>query len=192
LWLSSDENPANKSRIAYVAVWTHPREWDKYSSQQSAAVQLVSGRKYYIEALLKEGTGGDHLAVGWKLPNGQLEMPIPGVRLSPFADSETMARQQTETTKDKTLYSQINIYPNPLEHGNTRLTIGGYRGITETIETQVDIINMTGDIVFTGKIHCGGDCSDYLLNINKQLVPGVYLMRLKTNGVKNTQRLFVK
>ena len=49
-----------------------------------------------------------------------------------------------------------------------------------------------GDIVFTGKIHCGGDCSDYLLNINKQLVPGVYLMRLKTNGVRNTQRLFVK
>ena len=45
--ISSSDYTANKSRIAYVAEWTHPRQWDKYSSQKSAAVQLVSGRKYW-------------------------------------------------------------------------------------------------------------------------------------------------
>ena len=84
LWLSSDENPINKVKIAEVEGWTNPREWNKYPSQRSASINLVAGQKYYIEALLKEGTGRDHLAVGWRLPGGSEEMPIPGSRLIPF------------------------------------------------------------------------------------------------------------
>src|SRR5690606_25057702 len=37
-----------------------------------------------IEALHKESGGGDHLGVGWQLPSGALERPIPGGRLSPY------------------------------------------------------------------------------------------------------------
>jgi hypothetical protein len=33
---------------------------------------------------MKEGGGGDNLAVGWQLPNGALERPISGNRLIPF------------------------------------------------------------------------------------------------------------
>ena len=33
---------------------------------------------------MKEGNGGDNLAVGWQLPNGALERPISGNRLIPF------------------------------------------------------------------------------------------------------------
>ena len=29
---------------------------------------LVAGQKYYIEALVKEGGGGDHLSIGWTGP----------------------------------------------------------------------------------------------------------------------------
>ncbi len=32
----------------------------------------------------KEGGGGDNLAVGWQLPDGTFERPIPGSRLSPW------------------------------------------------------------------------------------------------------------
>ena len=32
---------------------------------------------------MKEGGGGDHVAVGWQLPNGTQERPIPGNRLMP-------------------------------------------------------------------------------------------------------------
>ena len=66
LWLSTDSNPDNKTRIAYVPGWTNPREWAKYAQQKSALVHLVAGTRYYIEALMKEGGGGDNLAVTWQ------------------------------------------------------------------------------------------------------------------------------
>jgi ELWxxDGT repeat protein len=84
LWLSTDDHPANKRLIASTK-WTLYNEWTKYPSQQSAAIALEAGRKYYIEALHKEGSGADHLSVGWRLPNGTLERPIPGVRLIPYS-----------------------------------------------------------------------------------------------------------
>jgi hypothetical protein len=51
---------------------------------------------------------------------------------------------------------------------------------------------MTGEVVFTERIQCGGNCSDYLINIDKELVPGVYLVNMKTNGVRRWERLLVK
>jgi ELWxxDGT repeat protein len=87
LWLSSDALPENKVKIAYVDNFTNSREWNKYPSQQSASINLVAGRRYYIEALHKENSGNDNLAVGWRLPNGTLERPIAGSRLSPYENS---------------------------------------------------------------------------------------------------------
>ncbi len=89
LWLSTDDNPANKVQIAYVTGWTNSRAWTTYASQQSALIPLVAGHKYYIETLHKEGGGGDNIAVRWQLPDGTWEngdstLPIPGNRLSPF------------------------------------------------------------------------------------------------------------
>lgn len=71
LWLSTDTNPANKQLIATVPGWTNSREWSKYPDSQNNSglpLQLVAGRSYYVEALMKQGTGGDNLAVGWVLP----------------------------------------------------------------------------------------------------------------------------
>lgn len=68
LWLSTDANPANKVKIASVATWTNSREWTKYPSQVSASISLTAGQRYYIEALRKEGTGGDNLGVAWQGP----------------------------------------------------------------------------------------------------------------------------
>lgn len=67
LWLSSNTNPANELRIAYVPGWTSSRQWDRYSEQQSSSIMLTSGQAYYIKALHKEGTGGDNIAVAWRL-----------------------------------------------------------------------------------------------------------------------------
>ncbi|MES2284147.1 MAG: metallophosphoesterase [Bacteroidota bacterium] len=84
LWLSTNDNPANKIKIASVSGYTSSRQWTKYASQQSLPISLTAGLKYYIEALHKEGSQGDNCAVGWQLPNGTLERPIQGNRLSPF------------------------------------------------------------------------------------------------------------
>ncbi|HEY0771183.1 MAG TPA: Ig-like domain-containing protein, partial [Sphingobacteriaceae bacterium] len=83
LWLSTDDDPANKRLIA-SSKWTNYNEWAKYPTQQSAEIALVKGTKYYIEALHKEAAGADHLSVGWKLPSGVLERPIAARRLSQF------------------------------------------------------------------------------------------------------------
>ncbi|WP_181919309.1 PA14 domain-containing protein [Alkalilimnicola ehrlichii] len=84
LWLSTDERPENKVRIASVPGWTMPRQWDKYAEQKSAGVWLAGGRRYYIEALHKEGIGDDHLAVAWAGPDKARQV-IGGANLSPLA-----------------------------------------------------------------------------------------------------------
>jgi hypothetical protein len=82
LHLSSDENPDNVSMIAYVNGYTGSRQWNKFpATQQSASVFLQAGYYYYIRALMKEGGGGDNLAVRWQLPDGTLEEPIPAERI---------------------------------------------------------------------------------------------------------------
>jgi len=92
LWLSTDHTPDHKVKIASVTGYTGAREWSKYPSQQSAPVTLVAGRSYYIEALHKQGANTDNLAVGWQLPDGFLERPIPGSRLSPYGTQEPLVQ----------------------------------------------------------------------------------------------------
>ena len=75
LLLSTDADPANATEIASVPGWTGSRDWNKYAQQQSTVISLVEGQKYYIEALMKEGGGGDNLAVAWSGPG----MPGPTV-----------------------------------------------------------------------------------------------------------------
>lgn len=83
LSLSSDHQPANAAVIARVTGATMSREWTKSTNQQSAAIPLRAGVRYYIRALHKEGTGADHLAVAWVGP-GITQSVIPGTALTPF------------------------------------------------------------------------------------------------------------
>lgn len=87
LWLGNSTNPASVSLVAGVSdgFWTAPREWTRYSSQQSKPVVLTAGKAYYIEARMREGTGNDHLSVAWEsLSNGINREVIPGRCLAPF------------------------------------------------------------------------------------------------------------
>ena len=47
-------------------------------------ITLVAGQRYYIEALMKEGGGGDNLAVAWAVPGTSTPVVIAGQYLSPF------------------------------------------------------------------------------------------------------------
>ena len=84
LKLSMDEDPAHAKTIASAQEWCGEREYTKFPTQQSQPIELKAGRRYYIEALQKQGGGGDHVSVAWRLPTGAEEKPIPGSRLSPF------------------------------------------------------------------------------------------------------------
>ena len=48
----------------------------RYPSQKSAKIQLRQGSFYFMEALMKEGGGGDHLSVAMKRPGGYGPTPI--------------------------------------------------------------------------------------------------------------------
>ena len=85
LWLSSDENESNKVEIASVPGYSSYKQFNKYSEQTSSGIQLEADKKYFIEGLLKEGSGGDHLTVVWStegieeevIPNNVLERLNP-------------------------------------------------------------------------------------------------------------------
>jgi len=98
LFLSTSDSPAEKQQIARVASWVALGTWEQEPNQKSKPIPLQAGRRYYIEALHIEGSGNDHVAVGWQLPDGTMERPIPGSRLSPFkaatADQPNLTSRQ--------------------------------------------------------------------------------------------------
>src|ERR1043165_3019849 len=94
LYLSTTADPAQKVQIATVNSWTSSREWTKEPNQQSAPISLVAGQQYYIEALQKEGSGGDNLAVRWQLTGGTIEEPIPNNRLLIYGLGPPIITQQ--------------------------------------------------------------------------------------------------
>ncbi|MCL5096234.1 MAG: PA14 domain-containing protein, partial [Candidatus Omnitrophica bacterium] len=88
LWLSTDNNPANKQKIAFVDGQTDLRQWNKYANQQSAPVSLAQGQSYYFQVLQKQGaTGEGYVSVGWELPDGTMQLPIPSLYLQPYPTS---------------------------------------------------------------------------------------------------------
>ena len=52
------------------------RAWNE--RRVSQPITLNQSKVYYFEILHKEGGGNDFCAVGWTLPSGRLERPIPG------------------------------------------------------------------------------------------------------------------
>jgi hypothetical protein len=82
LWLSTDDTPDKKQKIAHLNHAVGHRNFTADPTQKSAPIPLVAGRRYYIEVLQKQGGGGEHVAAGWTLPGGVQERPIPASRLS--------------------------------------------------------------------------------------------------------------
>ena len=195
LWLSPDDNAANKVLIASVSGWTNVGEWSKYATQQSAPVALLAGHRYYIEALHHEITGGDFVAVGWKLPNGQAEEPIAGSHLIPFGTaagttkaSATQARQAAATAAaaaDPSTQAALTVYPNPFT-GEASLSFTLPEAGTATLELY-DSQNRLVRRLYSGSTEAGQARQVTLAGSN--LAAGFYLVRLVTSNTVLTQRL---
>ncbi|TWU48879.1 Endo-1,4-beta-xylanase Z precursor [Rubripirellula tenax] len=82
LRLSTGVDAGQSQKIAEVTVAVAPTDWTSRPEQKSAVIQLVAGQSYFIEALHKESTGADHLAVGWQVPGESSIVVIPGEVLS--------------------------------------------------------------------------------------------------------------
>ncbi len=101
LYLSTDDSPANAVRIASTK-WTNPREFGKYSTQRSTAINLIANQRYYIEVRQLQVSGGDHFCVRWQMPDGVTETPIAPSRISPFSNNNLPA---VSISTDRTSYA---------------------------------------------------------------------------------------
>jgi hypothetical protein len=131
LFLSPSADPSAAALIAQVPGWTHPREWNKYAEQQAAPIFLQAGQRYYIQALMKEAAGGDHVAVRWRLPNGQIQEPleaahcfIPGGALHTNFRISAAGETLSLTAPDGTLADQVPAIALPTDISYGRLPNG--------------------------------------------------------------------
>ncbi|WP_255076195.1 PKD-like domain-containing protein, partial [Lacihabitans sp. CCS-44] len=133
LWLSTDSNPANRVKIAEVLGYTDSKQWNKYASQKSVAISLTAGQKYYIEAIYKEGTGGDNIAIGWAKPGQGTTAPsevIPGTVLRPYT-AAALAEPVFEYSIDGTNFQTASSF-NGLTSGTYTITLRDKYGCTAT------------------------------------------------------------
>ena len=91
LWLSTDETPAHRVRIATVSNWTAAQAWNVYPEQRSVPISLVAGKRYYMEALMKESWGGDSLSVGWAYSPTDTPQILGGTNVTPYEAPATTA-----------------------------------------------------------------------------------------------------
>lgn len=123
LYLSTDENPANKKLIAQETGWSNARNWLSVGSgnvdskrsdlfvdtewPEGNTIHLIKGKKYYVESLHTEGGGGDNVGATFKFyteddpANGtapRLAGDLIGTYLDPSGASISIDQQPSNTT----------------------------------------------------------------------------------------------
>ncbi len=83
-WLSTDSDPANVVLASTVSGWAGSRNFDDGDVTPSDPIALEVGQAYYFEGLVKEGGGGDNIAVAWDGPGTGGRQVIGGQFLAPY------------------------------------------------------------------------------------------------------------
>ncbi len=178
LWLSTDDNPANKVKIAGTTSWTDYRQWDKYTSQKSATIALLANHKYYIEALHKQGWGGSNLSVQWMLPNGAIEVPIPGSRLSPYDPNAAANTTATTTAQPSTNGSYVTSKPISLT-GAHDITISG-QSISGGNVPAITLVNCNNIHITQNRLVNSTDVGIHLYNCTNITIDYNYFTNVST------------
>jgi hypothetical protein len=185
LWLSTDDNAANKVLIASAPSWTVFREWNKFASQKSQPIRLIKGVRYYIETLQKEFIGADHVSVAWTLPSGQFEAPIAGNRLSPYivpAVSVTRVSFNTAMQQATTLSSRFTVTASPNPSPNY------FTVTTKTTSTQPIALTVT-DVLGRIVERRNNITANTAMQIGNQLQAGVYIIEVTQGNQKSKLKL---
>jgi uncharacterized delta-60 repeat protein len=172
LWLSATDSPASKRKIASVTGWARNGDWVKYPSQKSAIIALEKGKRYYIEALHKEATSGDNLAVAWTIPGSSSIAIIPGSVLSPFVPSAA------RVASEEILQPSIAVYPNPFD---SRVTIAtnGWQG-----RVFISLTDVVGKTCFVQEYVLDGQREIELDLSSVTLSQGMHLLKVQTQDGK--------
>lgn len=139
LFVSTDETPANARVVASVATWTSWRDFSSEASQQSAPLPLLGGQRYYLEAIMQQGGGGDNLTVQWQLPSGTVELPLAsgspaGTLLIPFTGAANVPG----------IYSQPPANTMGVENGTAAFALLVTNQASVTYQWRVNGANVAG------------------------------------------------
>lgn len=161
--------------------WTNSREWNKYSTQQSASINLTAGQKYYIEVLHKEGSGGDNVAVAWQGP-GISQQVIAGSYLSPFVPGTggtlAAAKLSSNVSADE---DAVSLYPNPSNTGRFTMLL------SEVPENAlIRIYDNQGRMRYEKKTQ-----GNKKIEIDSQLDAGFYIITIESKKFSFTKKLVV-
>jgi hypothetical protein len=180
LWISSNENPDNKMKAAYSS-GTAPGAWDDEATQKSLPVNLIAGQLYYIEALHQSTSGDDHLAVSWQWPGGNIERPIPGIRLIKY-DAEVITHSRESVPE---AYFKIYPVPSP-DIFYVELKLDNYSDV------NLEMVNAQGKVI--KNIYSGGTKAGNMRRFEidgTNLPSGIYLIRLRTENSNQVKRLIL-
>jgi hypothetical protein len=183
LWLSTDNNAANKVKIAYHTGYTASRQWNKYSTQKSVYINLVQGQSYYVEALMKHGTGTDNMAVGWLKPGQTGTSPsqvIPGSVLSPNGPAETsLTVPELSDAGDIQVFS---VYPNPT---SGRVTIAA--SIKPESNADITVVLPSGQIVLKERVSFDNNIELDLGSV----ISGFCILKIEAGDHTEYKKLFI-
>ncbi len=205
LFLSTDSDPANKKLIAIEPEWNNPRDYmgtarrDATNPQNNsqtyletewperdpvfggARIQLQAGRAYYIEALMKEGGGGDNLSVAVQDPSFLIDssLPIPGQYLSSIDKNSgpvTIVTQPQSQTVDEGRSVTFSVEadgtpPYTYQWRRNGVNIDGATGQSYTIQfASFDDNGANYSVVVTGA-QGSATSTDATLTVNRDTAP---------------------
>jgi hypothetical protein len=193
-WLSSDEQPSNKGTapIAKVTSWTNAREWQNSSNgttQKSAVKSLQAGRRYYFEALMKEGLGGDNLAIGWTTATDNSGITVIGSNnIASYSCSNCRtANANAEVESSKTSESLVlQLHPNPT-NGEVNISLAGFE---EESSVQVKMSDMNGRSFVRHQVQPRLEGKQVSLSVG-HLPQGLFFVTVQGSKVGKTAKLVI-
>ncbi|MCP9762000.1 hypothetical protein EGI31_03470, partial [Lacihabitans soyangensis] len=120
--------------IASIPDWTNVNELTKYASQTTASLSLTAGTQYYFELLQKEGFGGDHYGILYRLSPSTTFINIPTAELSPVRYSWSGPNGYTSQNLSNTI---VNAQPN--QSGIYTITTTDFYGCQKTATVNVTV-----------------------------------------------------
>ena len=173
LYLSTDDNPAHKTLIAWSDAPTGFREFTRFTTQVSASITLIAGRKYYIEALHKEDGGGDHFSVAWQTPGGTQWAVIPGDVLVPYGTDTALPPQGSILATLAAGHSRLLATPERWAWLAELVTVPGQ------IKTWYDSIKSSADSILSQPVsQYVLDNRSTLLSVSRTVVDRIYKLAM--------------
>jgi hypothetical protein len=64
--------------------------------------------------------------------------------------------------------------------------------VYEGSEADIQVIAFSGEVVYSKKVNCERGCSDVVLSLKEDVLPGLYLVNVLQQGKRYTTKLAIK